>query len=69
MPVSPAPLTPQPVSTVIIDDIEGWHNFVVKHPGWYDASFSWNSVCVHWVTPKDMRTFRQRPEIRKEWES
>ncbi|KAJ3530471.1 hypothetical protein NMY22_g8558 [Coprinellus aureogranulatus] len=66
--VVPKPYLPEPVDTEIIDDKDGWHNYAGRQDG-YDASMSWQSVCVHHVSAKDMRKFRAMDEIDGEWVS
>ncbi|TFK43901.1 galactosyltransferase-domain-containing protein [Crucibulum laeve] len=64
--VYPSPYFPEAIDTTVINDIEGWHDF--PHRGGHDAPISWGSTCIHRFSPDEMRAFRQRKEIRGEWD-
>ncbi|TEB14811.1 hypothetical protein FA13DRAFT_1878351 [Coprinellus micaceus] len=64
--VVPRPYLPHPIDTVVIDDKEGWHDYAGRKVG-YDAPFSWSSVCLHHLHPKEMRMLRAMDAIKGEW--
>ena len=64
--VVPTPYMSQPLATTIIDDKEGWHNFLGRQEN-FDGLFTWSSVCVHHVSAREMRKFRKMDVIRGEW--
>ena len=61
----PKPFLPNPVETLIIDDVHGWHDFPGR--GDHDAPISWDSVCTHHVTVDEMKEIRRRLEFLGEW--
>lgn len=65
--VYPKPYTPHAVETEIVDEVVGWHDF--KGRGGHDSPIGWESVCVHRMTPPEMRAFRGMEEVKGEWDS
>lgn len=64
--VVPTPFLPDPLDTIIIDDKEGWHDYARRRKG-YDGPPSWSSVCVHHISARQRRKFRQVGEMQGEW--
>ncbi|KAF8903681.1 galactosyltransferase-domain-containing protein [Gymnopilus junonius] len=63
--VHPKPFLPYSVDTLMIDDVQGWHDFPGR--GGHDAPISWNSVCTHHITAVEMKGLRKRLEFLGEW--
>ena len=64
--VYPKPYLPYIVDARLIDDKPGWHDF--WHRGALERSVSWDTACVHRITPTEMRNFRQMKEVKDEWD-
>ncbi|PPQ69333.1 hypothetical protein CVT26_002565 [Gymnopilus dilepis] len=62
----PKPFLPQPIDTLIIDDIPGWHDFPAR--GGQQRNVTWDSVCIHHIKAPEMEILRGRPEFQSDWE-
>ncbi|GJJ08033.1 hypothetical protein Clacol_002240 [Clathrus columnatus] len=67
--ISPQPLHPNIIDTLIVNDIGGWHDYPgranVKEIG---GSVGWNSVCIHHVKEDEIKLFRRVSEFQGDWE-
>ncbi|KAF9000325.1 galactosyltransferase-domain-containing protein [Cyathus striatus] len=61
----PRPYLPYVVDTKIVDDKIGWHDPPGRSGN--DAPISWNSVCIHHLSPEEMKTMRTLKQFRGEW--
>ncbi|GJJ06704.1 hypothetical protein Clacol_000899 [Clathrus columnatus] len=66
--ISPQPLHPNIIDTLVVNDIDGWHDYPgranVEEIG---GSVEWNSVCIHHIKEDEIKLFRKVPEFQGDW--
>lgn len=69
VPIRPEPLLPNPVDTLVINDVPGWHDYQgranVEEIG---GPIGWNSVCIHHIKETELQPLRELEQFQGEWD-